>query len=66
MLATPLVKRRITEAELAPKFLDRRAGFGLPKKANNLLVAVFTCSHVHNPNVMVFLGISPVRFMKSS
>ena len=38
----------ITEAVLAPDFLDRHAGFCLPQKSNDLLFAVFACSHVHH------------------
>ena len=48
VLGALLVKRRITEAVLASDLLDRHAGFGLPQETNDLLFAVFACSHVHH------------------
>ena len=44
----PLVEAGITEAVLAPDLLDRHTGLGLPQKSNDLLLAVFACSHVHH------------------
>ena len=41
VLGAPLVEAGITEAVLAPDFLDRHVGFGLPQKSNDLLFAVF-------------------------
>ena len=45
---SPFLKAGITEAVLAPDLLDRHAGLGLPQKSNDLLFAVFACSHVHH------------------
>ena len=44
----PLVKAGITKTVLATNFFDRHARFGLPQETNNLLLAVFACSHVHH------------------
>ncbi len=48
VLGAPLVKRRITEAVFTADLLDRHASFGLPQETNDLLFAVFACSHVHH------------------
>ena len=48
VLRAPFVKRRFTEAVFTPDFLDLHAGFGLPQETNDLLFAVFSCSHVHH------------------
>ena len=48
VLGSPLVKAGITEAVFAANLFDRHTGFGLPQKANDLLFAVFACSHVHH------------------
>ena len=45
-LGAPLVKRRITEAELASDLLNWHTGFGMPQKAYDLHFAVFACSQV--------------------
>jgi hypothetical protein len=56
--------RRINEAMFAPDLLDRHAGFGLPQETNDLLFAVFSCSHVHLfSGLMDFLEKWTVRFM---
>ena len=41
VLGAPLVKAGVTEAVLATNLFDWPARFGLPKKANDLLFAVF-------------------------
>ena len=41
VFGAPFVEAGVTEAVLAPDFLDRHACFGLPQKANDLLFAVF-------------------------
>ena len=51
VLRAPLIKLRTTEAVLATYLLDRHAGFGLPQKTNDLLFAVFACSHVHHSSM---------------
>lgn len=39
---------KYAHGELRVDVLDRRACFGLPKKANDLLFAIFACSRVHH------------------
>ena len=48
VLGTPFVKRRITKTVFAPDLLDRHAGLGLPQETDDLLFAVFACSHIHH------------------
>ena len=56
VFGTPFVKAGIAEAMFASDFLDGHACFGLPQKPNDLLFAVFACSHVHHsPGLMDFL-----------
>ena len=43
VLGAPFVEAGITEAVLAPDFLDWHTGFGLPQAINDLLFAVFAC-----------------------
>ena len=44
----PLVKAGITKTVFATNFFDRHARFGLPQETNELLLAVFACSHAHH------------------
>ena len=48
VLGAPFVEAGITEAVLAPDLLDRHTGFGLPQETDDLLFAVFACSHIHH------------------
>ena len=48
VLGAPFVKAGVTEAVLAPDFLDRHTNLGLPQKSNDLLFAVLARSHVHH------------------
>ena len=41
VLGAPFVEAGVTEAALAPDFLDRHTGFGLPQETGDLLFVVF-------------------------